>query len=172
MHPHPDYAKQFEAADLVAIVRVREVADTGATNRLDPNSQIRFREFETDMEVLSLLKGEATNAIKCRLFRFPSEQERNADLGERDARIQYLKATPWESGLFVPKQHHEYLVYLKRSEAGYYLPARGVQTAVYSFLELKVPCAIDPDRKAKQTRCSEPGDSAPACSRGSLAPNH
>ncbi len=150
MHLIPDYKSQLDAADLVAVVRVLKLTDTGSTNRLNLNSRLWFREFEVEMKMLSVFKGGATNIIKCRLYRFPTEQERNAELVEREDRMEYLKANPWESGLFIPNLHRDYLVYLKRSEPDSFVPATGIRSAIFSMLELKVPHNSDPDRNAKE----------------------
>src|SRR5437870_2535688 len=94
IHPIPDYKKQFEDADVVAIVRVSGVTNTGSTKRLKTNSRLEFRECELQMQIVSLFKGETTNSLKCRLYRFPTKKEREADLGERDAAVEYMKANP------------------------------------------------------------------------------
>ncbi len=156
MHLLPDYAKQQKDADLVAIVRMDKVTDTGNTRMLDSKSQIQFRELETEMKILSTLKGRATDSIKCRLYRFPVKKERDADIEQGEADRQYLMATPWQSGLFVPKQHREYLVYLKLSEAGYYLPTTGYTAAIYSIIELNVPFTSNPDKEAEQGGSVQP----------------
>ena len=51
-----------------------------------------------EMEIVTLFKGDAGKSVKCRLYRFPTKQERIADLGESEERWEYMKATPWESG--------------------------------------------------------------------------
>ena len=76
------------------------------------------------------------------------------ELGEREARVEDLKASPWESGLFVPKQWEYYLGYLKRSEDAHYVPAGGFESAVFGLLELKAPFTTNPDGTA------EPGGAA------------
>ncbi len=147
IHPIPDYQKQFDESDLVAVVRVSSVADTGITNRLKADSRLQFREVAVEMKIITLFKGQATNSVNCRLYRFPNKKERIADLGEREAGIEYIKATPWESGLFIPKVHRDYLVYLKRSADACYQTVKG--SASHTILELNAQFASDPDQAAE-----------------------
>ncbi|MEI6781984.1 MAG: hypothetical protein WCQ21_13810 [Verrucomicrobiota bacterium] len=154
IHPIPDYRKQLEASDLVAVVRVAQVSNTGITKQLRSNSRLQFRELEVQLEVISPMKGEAPQHIRCRLYRFPTIKETMADLGEREARVEDLKASPWESGLFVPKQWEYYLGYLKRSDDAHYVPVGGFESAALGFLALKAPFTTRPDGTA------EPGGAA------------
>lgn len=148
VHPFPDYQKQFEKSDLVAIVRVSAIKDTGATKRLEKNSRLEFREVEVQMKIISLFKGSNTNSFNCRIYRFPTKQERDADLGERDSLSAYVMANPWDSGIFVPKLHRDYLVYLKRSPDGTYHPV--YESFTHTILELKSGAVTYPDEEAKR----------------------
>ena len=85
--PIPDYQKQFQQADIVAVVRVSGVTNTGTTKRINNNSRLEFRECEVKMQIVTPLKGDATNSVNCRLYRFPTKAERDADLGEREAAV-------------------------------------------------------------------------------------
>jgi hypothetical protein len=153
MDLQPDYKKQFESSDVVAVVRVTSISDTGVTNALQ-GTRLRFREMRVEMRVTSLLKGEAPEQIKCMLYRFPTESESKADWGEREGPFVLLEGSPWETGLFVPKQWDYYLGYLKRRGDGTYYPARGFEEAILCLVELRVPFTTSPDGPA------EPGGAA------------
>ena len=155
IHSIPDYQKQFEQADLVAVVRVSGVTNTGSTKRINEKSRLEFRECEVNMQIISAFKGDTTNSVKCRLYRFPTEAERDADLGKREAAIEYMKATPWESDLFVPKQWDHCLVYLKRSAAGSYRTVTG--SSVHNILKLEVSFVTDPDKEAERNGAANRG---------------
>ena len=146
LHPSPDYAKQMEGSDFVAIVRADKISDTGNTKQLDSNSKILFREFEVELRVQFVLKGKAKSdsIIRCRLFRYPNKIELKTDLEEREGMRQYVMSNPWESCLFVPTQNTDYMVFLKKNKSGDYLPVTGVKGAVYSVVQLKVPFDFDP----------------------------
>ena len=141
----PNYKKQFNDSDFVGVVRVTRVIETGVTNKLRANSLLHFRELEVSLEVVSQMKGESAQAIKCRLYRFPTTEESSADLGAREGPMADLMATPWQSGMFVPRQLGHYMGYLKRSQAGYYYPVGGFERAIYGLVELKVPRTTRPD---------------------------
>jgi hypothetical protein len=147
-HPIPDYSGQFDSADVVAVIRVSRIAETGQTKRLRGNSRVMFRELEVQVEIVSLMKGKTNQPITCRLYRFPTIEEAKGDLGPR-AHIELLAETPWESGLFVPRQWNHYLAYLKRDADGFYVPVRGFEGADYCFRELNCPSNDYPPGKAE-----------------------
>jgi hypothetical protein len=100
------------------------------------------------MEIISLFKGESTNAITCKLYRVPTKAERHADLGNRDAEVEYVKADLWDLGFFIPKRWGHYLVYLKRSD-GAHTPVGGVESADHAIVELRAEPFRDPELESE-----------------------
>jgi hypothetical protein len=134
----PDYGKQFEAADLVAVVRVSSISETGITNQLRNGSRLLFREIAVRFDVVSLMKGGTNQQIMCKLYRFPTTEEATEDLGT-NGKMELLAAGPWESGLFIPRKWYHYLAYLKRTQDGNYVPVSGFEMADHCLVELTVP---------------------------------
>lgn len=136
----PDHPKLLKEADLVAVLRLKTMADTGTTKALTSESPLAFHEFKATFEVLTVFKGDADAPLALRMHRFPTLEEAVRQLGDEGRRQLSIihRHRNIHIHLMTPTHAKEYLAYLKKQEDGTYIPVGDPTMTVVSFLELKV----------------------------------
>jgi hypothetical protein len=149
----PDYPAMFRDADVVAIIRFVDLKDTNKTKELtdltSAPSGLQFRELNSHIKVLSLLKGTADDPMVCRVYRFPTFDECVKDLGSQDEARRRLTACLRDLGLVhvfwagpdlgASIQDLDFLVYLKKTEGGVYIPVTGDSDSQSAIRQLEPP---------------------------------
>jgi len=151
----PDYARQYEESDLVAIVLALEASENGGKKEMEGHPEVKLREVVVKLKTLNTLKGKTTERFECKFYRFPTSEEFSSDnpnLGIREA-VPFLVL---EHGLGVPIQSRDYLVYLQVNEDGEYLPTAGIFMSKTSTMELHAPNVVENIKK--QIKDLEPGE--------------
>ena len=160
----PDYPAMFRDADVVAIIRFVDLKDTNKTKELTDlmsnPSGLQFRELNSHIKVLSLLKGTADDSMVCRVYRFPTFDECVKDLGSQDEARKRLTACVRDLGLVhvfwaVPNlgasiQDLDFLVYLKKTEGGVYIPVTGDSDLQSAIRQLEPPSISTRNKEAEQ----------------------
>lgn len=133
-----DFAKQMQSADLVGIVEVTKVLETGRKKVLYDGG-VHFRELKLELKVLSAFKGKE-KWVTCMIYREPTREELIAEgLDENEVRRVLLNLGTDESLHLFPArvtQRAQLLVYLKASES-IYLPVTGELKSSRSLLRLE-----------------------------------
>lgn len=149
----PDYPAMFRDADIVAIIRFVDLKDTNKTKELtdlmSTPSGLQFRELNSHIKVLSLLKGSVDDTMICRVYRFPTIDECAKDLGSQEEARKRLTACIRDMGLVhvfwaIPNlgasiQYLDFLVYLKKAEGGVYIPVTGDSDSQSAIHQLGPP---------------------------------
>ena len=146
MNPWPNYKNQFAAADLVGIVRVIRVKETGEAKAIEDGVNLLFRKVEVELHVLSVFKGQSKEKIDIVLFRCPTKEECIADFGEQQGEIAWFMVRvggTGREGYFIPKEGRDYLAYLRKHKDLPYLPVGGFISSLYSILEVKGPLELN-----------------------------
>jgi len=120
-----DFEALRESANLVAVVKVDRIEETGKTKHY--KDHVKLREQVLHLMILSALKGEAA-CVSCRIYREPTGEELIADgIPEGQLRRFMLKLGVDEVLHFSPARISEgdiLLVYLKR-DGEHYQPVTG-----------------------------------------------
>ena len=145
----PDYPAMYRDADLVAVVRFVDLKDTHKTKELpdltSKLSKILFRELNGQIKVVSLFKGTADDPIVCRLYRFPTLDECAKDIGDPEEARKRMTHLLTDFGLVhvlywgAHLDQNDYLVYLKKSTDGLYIPVTGESNSVSAIRQLAEP---------------------------------
>jgi hypothetical protein len=151
----PDYPVMYREADLVAIVRFVGLKDTQKKKMLDDvfskPTGLYFRELNGTVNVISLLKGDVDLKSKliCRFYRFSTLEESSVDLGDSElarkrlaarfrnwGKIHVFTGPPEETENF---EMTDFLVYLKKTSDGFYIPVTGDSDSDSAIRELSRP---------------------------------
>jgi hypothetical protein len=164
----PDYPAMYRDADLVAIVRFVGLKGTKEKRMLDDvfsrPSGLYFRELKGTVNVISLLKGDVdpNSKLVCRFYRFSTLEESSEDLGDSEiarkrlaacfrnwGKIHVFAGPPDQTEGF---ERTDFLVYLKKTSDGIYIPVTGDSDSDSAIRELNRPTVA-----AKLTNQAEQG---------------
>lgn len=177
----PDYTAMYREADLVAIVRFVGLKDTQKKKMLDDvfakPTGLYFRELNGRVNVISLLKGDVdpNSKLICRFYRFSTLEESSEDLGDLELAIKRLAACRRNWGTIhvfagPPDQTEgfertDFLVYLKKTSDGFYIPVTGDSDSDSAIRELNRPNVA-----AKLTNQAEQGGTGQPATRPESKP--
>lgn len=139
-----DYPSLYRDADLIAIAVVANTKDSGSTKELirasSEPSRLAFREFKTTYKIVSILKGKAGDSVICTLYRYPTVEEAMKHYGGEDGRSRLGRCLKSGGEVHVfskaPSEGATYLVYLRSTPDGSFIPVTGDSAATRSIFRL------------------------------------